>query len=742
MGVLLALSVVAGVVALVQRHDARDQATVALARQLGAEAVSEPRIDRAMLLARESLALDRSLQTEGTLLATLLRSPDLTATFTVPTNERPQAVHVSPDGRTLAVVTNANVMHLYDTQTRRQVRTIPLANFAYSYVPGTNDLFAGGTGALPYLLVDARTGRTLRSFRLSKLWETSLTTQFEPLVVTPDGRYAVLLWALRNSDGSAGETYAERWTIGQGGQSLLVPLHTKDVLAVTATRDGRLVVATDGAISTWRVSTMKELGTARGPHLDSRTASAGLSPDGRTLGYGLTDGSVHFFTPATGATVSGIGAHEAPVWRVAFSPDSRLAVSTGDDRVAIVWNPATGQPLQRLTGHGGRVLDAAFARNGKTLYTVSLDGTVLRWDLSGGRRFGDTARVGRPVPSADGSPLDPASPTPVLAISPDGRTFAVHAAPSAVALYATSSLRRVGGIALAPGDTVRAATWSGSRLVLGTDHGAVELWNVRGAPKPVGDLHGLESRGHHPVRSLAIADAGRVVAAVDGYRGRGPRAAGPPARRERSRSGATGGSSAASRSTCTQSATASRSRPTPRCSPSPPTTAACSCSIRRPTASSERSGRRPAQSPSPSRPTEHSPPAPTPASSTSGTRSRARRSVIRRSSPPHPSGRSRSTRPGRHSSTTGGPSGGARLWVTSTQQQFGADLPGGEGARSNAAYTPDGRYLLVVLDDGTALRWPAGVEAWEQHACAVAGRNLTREEWTRLVGNRPYGRTC
>src|SRR5262249_49476872 len=149
----------------------------------------------------------------------------------------------------------------------------------------------------------------------SKLWNTSLTTRSEPIVVSPDGRYAVFLWALVNADGSAGETYAERWTIARGGRSLLVPLHTKDILAATATRDGRLVAATDGASSIWRLSTMKKLGTARGPHLDSRTANAALSPDGRTLGYGLRDGSVHFFAPATGATVSGVGAHEAAVMR-------------------------------------------------------------------------------------------------------------------------------------------------------------------------------------------------------------------------------------------------------------------------------------------------------------------------------------------------------------------------------------------------------------------------------------------
>ena len=70
---LLLASTAAGVFALVQRSDAQHKARIALGRQLGSEAVSEPRIDVSMLLAREALNLDRSLQTEGTLLATLLR---------------------------------------------------------------------------------------------------------------------------------------------------------------------------------------------------------------------------------------------------------------------------------------------------------------------------------------------------------------------------------------------------------------------------------------------------------------------------------------------------------------------------------------------------------------------------------------------------------------------------------------------------------------------------------------------
>jgi WD40 repeat protein len=92
--------------------------------------------------------------------------------------------------------------------------------------------------------------------------------------------------------------------------------------------------------------------------------------------------------------------------------------------------------------------------------------------------------------------------------------------------------------------------------------------------------------------------------------------------------------------------------------------------------------------------------------------------------------------------TVGGSSGTPRLWTTSTLQQFGSDLPGGQGRWGNAAFTPDGRSLLVVFDDGTADRWPVTVAAWEQQACKVAGRSLTSEEWARFVRGHTYSTTC
>ena len=72
---LLVAALIAGAVALQARGTARRQATAAIAQRLGAQALVEPRLDRALLLAREGVGLDDSVATRSNLLAALLRSP-------------------------------------------------------------------------------------------------------------------------------------------------------------------------------------------------------------------------------------------------------------------------------------------------------------------------------------------------------------------------------------------------------------------------------------------------------------------------------------------------------------------------------------------------------------------------------------------------------------------------------------------------------------------------------------------
>src|SRR5262249_13869970 len=136
--------------------------------------------------------------------------------------------------------------------------------------------------------------------------------------------------------------------------------------------------------------TMKKIRAIRGrlPNPGRELVNGTISPDGRTFGYGLQDGTVHFVDIATGKSITGAAAHLAEVQRIAFTPDSRVAVSVADDGLGIVWDPTAGKPIERLTGHFARVLGADFSRDGKTLYTAGLDGTVLQYDIGGSRRFG------------------------------------------------------------------------------------------------------------------------------------------------------------------------------------------------------------------------------------------------------------------------------------------------------------------------------------------------------------------
>ena len=51
-------------------------------------------------------------------------------------------------------------------------------------------------------------------------------------------------------------------------------------------------------------------------------------------------------------------------------------------------------------------------------------------------------------------------------------------------------------------------------------------------------------------------------------------------------------------------------------------------------------------------------------------------------------------------------------------------------------------YNSTVGSDARLLTWNLDLGSWSDLACAAAGRNLTREEWSRNLPGRTYHRTC
>ena len=195
---LLVLAVIAGVIALEQRGKARAEATAAEAQRLGAGALLDGQLDRALLLARQAVALDDTVRTRGNLLGALLRSPAAIGIIRAD-HATILSAAVSPDGDTLAVGNIAGEVLFFDTATRRRIAIFePAPNEpaieALAYSPNGDRLavsytsIPGATTERPanwrsfIALVDGRTRRVVQRLEMP-VEEAPVGLQF-----SPDGR--------------------------------------------------------------------------------------------------------------------------------------------------------------------------------------------------------------------------------------------------------------------------------------------------------------------------------------------------------------------------------------------------------------------------------------------------------------------------------------------------------------------------------------------------------------------------
>ena len=720
---LLALAVAAGVVALLQRRSAQHEARVALARQLGAEAVSEPRIDRAMLLAREAVNLDDSPQTEGTLLATLLRNPAApTRTFTLPLGVRPLRISASPNGRTLVVSDNSGALHFFDTTSGRESR--PPFTDAMGYVPpvyskdGALTLTIAAGDPPPGLqLLDSRTLRRMRLLRFDARWRKSLLGAVTPFGLSPDGKTAFFAYDVTKvQDGPEFAAYLDMWDVRTGRLSTR-PLESDDVIGGRLLGDGsRLVTVTSTEIATWDTRTLRKLRS-----VDPQVRLGGyadVSPDGRTVAADVHAGGMGFIDANGHVTPARSGKDHGAAFAFRFSPDGSLVATTHEDGTVNLWDPASGRLVETFLGHGGRAIGVDFSADGDALYGASLDGAIFEWGLGGDRGFGRPFSYGPAIPESPSVPL-----TPPLALAPDGSAFAVQVRRSQVAIYALPTLQRR-ALFSTGADPITDLGWSpdGNMLAVATLAGPVQLWRTTGHPQLVRQLLGL--RG-----------AQAVAFTPDGHLG-ATSATGQLALWR------TNSSAAARRLTLG----------------SPARSIAFSPDGKRIAAGLD-NGRvivialpalrikraiRPTGGPAVS--LAFAPDGNLLTGSTGGivqrwnaaTGAKIGQEALVAAGPVASISFGRD--PDRFA-TIGLADSRAKLWTT-TPQQLGASFPRSSGESGHAAITPDGSELIVVSSDGSGSVWPISVSVWKSHACAVAGRNFTREEWARLVPGRVYAATC
>ena len=459
-----------------------------------------------------------------------------------------------------------------------------------------------------------------------------------------------------------------------------------------------------------------------------KDGAAAITADGRIAAFGTRAGGIIFVDLRTGKQTVGAAGHVGDVQNDAVSPDGRLFVTVGDDAKVIVWDTRTFQPLEILTGHGGRITWAAFSADSRTLFTTSLDGSILEWDLGGARRFG------RPLhthgPDLDLGPEAPSAPP--LAVSPDGRDFAADTSSSTVGVFSTGDLKPRRTVHVSRGAT--ALAWSPRGvLALGGQNGKVEL--VSG--DTVRALTGLAPHAgtSEAVEAIAFAHRGDLVAASDeAYRDNTPTGAlgiwrVDGRRLALRRLDAPTWSVAFSpddrvlavgmdngKAILVDTATGAVRR---TILPRGGSVTALAFARDGTLATGTWAGIVQLWDPATGKERGHP--------------------VLAQ---PSPIASLDFDQSGGTFSTTGGSDGTAKLWATATLQQLGSAFQSDPSQWGTARFTPGGTRLVVLYGDGTGYVWPTTVSAWIAHACTVAGRNLTREEWQRYVPHRRYASVC
>lgn len=718
--VALVVAAVAGIVALDQRSDARDAATVADAQRLGAQALTDDRLDRALLLARAGVELDDSVATRGNLLATLLRvQPGSLGALSDVRDVEIYTVAVSPRGDRIAVGDAFGEIRVFDAATRRRTATYRLRQGLVQRMVFSPDgvLLAvtslkTSDGSTGLDLFDARSLARRGHVPLPRVPGATDFVGASP-VFAANGRDLLVLEipfpkgqeVLRRVDASSGTVVGRPFRLRA---TALDPVTTSDRTRVLVTS------AQDDV--TYELDTADLRVVRRHP---AGGAALALHPDDRTLALASKDGAVRLLDLRSSRVRRLAGRHRGAVSRMAFSPVRNTLLAVGDSGELSVWDLYKGELTERFDAHAGSAEGLAVTVDGRTAISSGIDGRVALWDLTQRRR------VIRSVPLRKRFATDDFTPRGV-AVSPDDQTLAVTQSDGAVDLLDTGTLERRAALPGGGGAALALDFSPDGRLVaVAGDHGRVTLWDAR-TLAPEGRLAGL----HGWTQAVAFSPDGRLVAAGDvnvehpllriwDVRRRAPtgfRAKLPPNALAFSPDGRLLAAAAGERGTEIRDVRTARLVARPR-----------SGELARSVAFSpdgrllfvglfDGSGQffsthdwRPVGAP------------------IRGQGQRLLNALFT------PDGRTLAT---------SSADGTVLLWDVKTRRPLGSPLTVERDVFVAAALSRDGAYLYALPFGTKGVRLALSPQVWKRQACLIAGRDLSHREWGEALPGRPYRDVC
>ena len=379
--------------------EAEQSAIAADARRIGAQALVTDNIDDSLLMAAAGVQLDDSPDTRANLLSALTRHPALIAAYR--SSEPLLTVDASFDGGVVAIGDPSGGVDFRDSVTLAPLGSFPDPPWSLKFRPGgatlamaTNPYNPVGPQQLdpvPVVIVDAST------FQLS---DTQLGGQPGPRAGRSTSSTAPTGDTSPPSSRCTGTSRTNRRPArSRFGTSPFPqqPVHRFDAASLAQfawlglSPDGTLLYTGgfDGTLSVNDVGTGELVRTLGITHLGGE-----VSPAGDVVA--VADGRDVVLLDAATLTEQRRLEGQTDLRTLQFSRDGSRFASGYDDGTVIVWDVATGAVQNQFTGHAGGVTELAFAPDGATLYTVSLDRSLLAWDLDGSRRFVATSQPATP----------------------------------------------------------------------------------------------------------------------------------------------------------------------------------------------------------------------------------------------------------------------------------------------------------------------------------------------------------
>ena len=299
------------------------------------------------------------------------------------------------------------------------------------------------------------------------------------LAFSPDGKRLVsggIDRILRVWDMETGEPVHE----GYDGNSFRIQ-------AVAVSPDGEIIISgdRDNVVKLWKMDEKRYL-SCLPP--DGSVLAVACAANNKGLAAGLDHGRIVMWTGTVGMQSKRqiLSGHRGDVTALAFAPDGSFLASTGIDGALVLWDVTTGRKIATVHAHLGGARCLAFSPDGNRLVTGGEDREVRVWDVK------KLKEAGAPAP-------------PRTLVKEPNRSLQVARFEAEV----SARIKMLDGVFLARGS---GGSWSpdGKQLAFGTSEGGVEVLDLE-----TGRQSTLAEAGRTP----AWAPHGNVIAYVRGEPG-------------------------------------------------------------------------------------------------------------------------------------------------------------------------------------------------------------------------------